>query len=141
MTTPISPIVRRAIESFAAKMRVSARAAADNSYGFQFSRSGTLSILQSEDDGRIIVGLARAPNCLDASTQMHLLSLAGFDARSCATVHAGIALDGTCVLALAFEETQIDEQSLDEALFRLRELQSSIASLSQTHNRKTETLT
>ena len=134
MTAPVSMRVRQAIESFAAKMGVIARVAADHSYGFEFSRLGTLSILQSEDDDKVIVSLARVSNRVDALTQRRLLNLAGYDSRSNSTVQAAIASGETCVLALAFDEINFDEQSLDEALFRLNELQNVIVPLSQTCN-------
>jgi hypothetical protein len=136
MTAPLSMRARQAIESFAAKMGVTARVAADHSYGFEFSRLGTLSILQSEDDDRVIVSLARVSNRVDALMQRHLLNLAGYESRSNTTLHAGIASGKTCVLALAFDDVNFSEQSLDEALFRLNELQNFIAPLSQTRMAK-----
>jgi hypothetical protein len=124
---PLSMLARKAIDSFAAKIGVTARAAADHSYGFEFFSLGTMSILQSEDDDRVIVSLARVSNRNDALMQKRLLNLAGFDSQSGITVHAGIAPDGTYVLALALDEKDFDEQSLNEALFRLDELQNFIA--------------
>jgi hypothetical protein len=125
MAMPLSMVVRQVVESFSAKMGVTARAAPDHSYGFEFSQKGTLSILQPEDDERVIVALARAFNRSNPSTQRRLLNLAGFDSRLRAEMYAGMTSE-TYVIALAFEEINFDVQRLDEALFRLDELLNSI---------------
>jgi type III secretion system chaperone SycN len=121
-----STMARQVIESFAANMGVTARAAADHSYGFEFARSGRLSVVPSEDGDRIIVCLARAPHRADASMQRRLLRLAGFARASNVMVHAGMAPDGTFVLALNLEEDRFDMQSLDQAFSMLGELHDSI---------------
>jgi type III secretion system chaperone SycN len=121
-----STATRRAIESFAANMGVTAQAAADHSYGFEFARSGRLSIVPSEDGERVIVCLARVPHRADTSMQRRLLDLAGFDPMSGAMVHAGMASDGTFVFALNLEEERFDLQLLDEALSTLSERHDSI---------------
>ena len=126
MMVPFSTMARRVIELFAANMGVTAQAAADHSYGFEFARSGRLSIVPSEDGQRVIVCLARVPHRADTSMQRRLFNLAGFDAVSNAMVHAGMAPDGTFVLALDLEEERFDMQLLDEALSMLSELHHSI---------------
>jgi type III secretion system chaperone SycN len=117
---------RQVIESFAANMGVTARAAADHSYGFEFARSGRLSIVPSEDGERVIICLARGPHRADTSMQRRLFDLAGFDPASGAMVHAGMAPDGTFVLALNLEEERFDMQLLDEALSTLSERHDSV---------------
>jgi type III secretion system chaperone SycN len=126
MVASFSTTARRVIESFAANMGVTARAAADQSYGFEFARSGRLSIVPSEDGARVIICLARVPHRADASTQRRLFDQAGFDPASSAMVHAGVAPDGTFVLALNLEEERFDMQLLDEALSMLSERHDSI---------------
>lgn len=126
MAAPFSTMARRVIESFAANMGMSAHAAADHSYGFDFARSGTLSIIPSEDGKRIIICLTRVPYRPDISMQMRLLSLAGFDSLSSATIHAGIAPNGMFVLALNIEEERFDAQLLNNSFSRLAELYDSI---------------
>jgi type III secretion system chaperone SycN len=121
-----STMAKRVIESFAANMGVTAQAAADHSYGFEFARSGRLSIVPSEDGERVIVCLARVPHRADTSMQRRLLNLAGFDSAGSAMVHAGMALDGTFVLALSLEEERFDMQLLDEAFSKLSELHNFI---------------
>jgi type III secretion system chaperone SycN len=121
-----STATRRVIEQFAANMGVTAQAAADHSYGFEFARSGRLSIVPSEDGERVIVCLARVPHRVDTSMQRRLLDLAGFDPMSGAMVHAGMAPDGTFVFALNLEEERFDMQLLDEALSTLGERHDSI---------------
>jgi type III secretion system chaperone SycN len=121
-----STMARRVIESFAANMGVAAQPAADHSYGFQFARSGRLSIVPSEDGERIIVCLARVPHRADTSTQRRLFGLAGFDPASGAMVHAGMTPDGTFVFALNVEEGRFDMQLLDEAFSTLNERHDSI---------------
>jgi type III secretion system chaperone SycN len=121
-----STMARQVIESFAANMGVTARAAADHSYGFEFARSGRLSVVPSEDGDRIIVCLARVPHRADASMQRRLFQLAGLDRASSVLVHAGMAPDGAFVLALNLEEERFDMQSLDQALSTLSELHDSI---------------
>jgi type III secretion system chaperone SycN len=121
-----STMAKRVIESFAANMGVTARAAADHSYGFEFARSGRLSIVPSEDGERVIVCLARVPHRADTSMQRRLLNLAGFDSAGNAMVHAGMAPDGTFVLALSLEEERFDMQLLDEAFSKLSELHNFI---------------
>jgi type III secretion system chaperone SycN len=124
--SPFSTMARQVIESFAANMGVAARPAADHSYGFEFARSGRLSLAASEDGERIMVCLARVPHRGDASMQRRLFNLAGFDQLSSVMVHAGMALDGTFVLALNLEQERFDLQSLDQALSTLSELHDSI---------------
>jgi type III secretion system chaperone SycN len=121
-----STATRRVIEQFAANMGVTPQAAADHSFGFEFARSGRLSIVPSEDGERVIVCLARVPHRADTSMQRRLLDLAGFDPMSGAMVHAGMAPDGTFVFALNLEEERFDMQLLDEALSTLSERHDSI---------------
>lgn len=119
-------MARQVIESFAANMGVTAKAAADHSYGFEFARSGRLSVIPSEDGERIIVCLARVPHRADTSMQRRLFDLAGFNQANSVMVHAGMAPDGTFVLALNLEEERFDMQSLGQALSTLGELHDSI---------------
>jgi len=119
-------MARQVIESFAANMGVTAQAAADQSYGFEFARLGKLSLVPSQDGARIIVCLARGPQRTDTSMQKRLFDLAGFVSASGAMVHAGMMRDGTFVLALNIEEERFDMQLLDEALSTLSDLHSSI---------------
>jgi type III secretion system chaperone SycN len=121
-----STMSRRVIESFAANMGVTAQPAADHSYGFQFARSGRLSIVPSEDGERVIVCLARAPHRADTSMQRRLFDLAGFDLASGAMIHAGMTSDGTFVFAINLEEGRFDMQLLDEAFSTLNERHDSI---------------
>jgi hypothetical protein len=127
MTTPLSMRVRQTIESFAARMGVTPRAAADHSYGFEFYRLGTFSILQSDDGERAIVSLAQNSYRADSAMRKRLLNLTGFDLPSSTTVHAGMTRDGTFVLAVALDAVNLSVQSLDEVLFRLSELYNSIS--------------
>jgi hypothetical protein len=124
---PFSTMARRVIESFAANIGLQANAAPDHSYGFEFARSGKLSIMPSEDGKRIIISLARAPVRPDISMQMRLLTFAGLDSASGAMIHAGIALNGMFVLAIDIEEERFDSQTLNDCLLKLMKLHNLIS--------------
>ena len=130
--TPFSMPTQKAIEAFAAKMGMSCRPAADNSYGFHFERTGTLSILQSNEDACIIVSLTRNRKQLDASAQRRLLNMAGLDLHRNMMIYSAMLRGGTCIIAVSIEENIFDERALDEALFMLSALHDSIDALSQT---------
>ena len=117
---------RLVIEGFAASMGIQAQPAPDHSYGFEFSRLGKLSIAPSEDGKRVIMCLARGPHRADAAMQRRILSVAGLDPVIGAMVHAGMAPDGSLVLAIDFEEERFDMQLADTALARLGELHDSV---------------
>jgi hypothetical protein len=121
-----STMARRVIESFAAGMSVPAQAAADHSYGFEFARSGKLSIILSREGARVIISLARSSDRADITTQMRLLSLSGFDSISGAMIHAGISSTGAFILALDIEEDHFDVQVLNDSLVNLAKLLNSI---------------
>lgn|ERR1700733_1185212 len=126
MAAQFSTRARIAIERFAEILGCAANAAPDQSYGFVFARSGTLSVLPTEDGERIIVALARAPNRSDIALQLRFFALAGLQSDSKTFVHAGMAPDETMVLAVDLNEDGFDVQSLDNAVSRLIELQQSV---------------
>lgn len=117
---------RIAIERFAETLGCAARAAADQSYGFSLSRSGTLTFLPTEDGNRIIVALGRQPNRSDLGLQLRFLALAGPQSGSATFVHAAMTADETMVLATDIDDEGCDVQSLDQAVSRLIELQQSV---------------
>jgi type III secretion system chaperone SycN len=121
-----STMATRVIESFAANMGLTAVVAADHSYGFEFARLGRLSIVPSEYGDRVIVCLARSPHRTDSSSRRMLLDLAGFRPATNTMLHAGLAPDGSFVLALDIDSERFDMQLLDEALSALDELHNSI---------------
>jgi hypothetical protein len=120
--TLFSTTATRVVEAFAANMGLTAIAAADHSYGFEFTRFGRLSIVPAEDGERVIICLARLPHRADALSRRRLFSLAGFNFSHNAMIHAGIAPDGSFTLAMDVEEARFDVQMLDEALSTLNEL-------------------
>jgi hypothetical protein len=124
--TPFSIRAVRAIESFAAHLGVQAQAGPDHSYGFEFAKSGRLSIASSEDGKRVILALARASDRVNASTHLQVLVLAGVDRLSGAMIHAGVAACGVLILAVAIEEEYFDTQAIDDSLSTLIRLHDSI---------------
>lgn len=116
----------RVIEAFAVSMGVAAHAAQDRSYGFEFDRSGTLSILPSDDSKRIIICLTRMPDRPNAALPARLLESAGFDRSLNVMVHAGLAPDGAFVLVAGIDESDFDLQMLHRTLSRLIELHNSL---------------
>lgn len=116
----------RVIEAFAAGMGLVAHAAPDRSYGFEFDRSGTLSLVPSDDGGRIIICLARMPGHADDALRTRLLEAAGFDQSVGATVHAALAPDGAFVFAVNVDESDFELPLLHKALSRLIEIHDSL---------------
>jgi hypothetical protein len=121
-----STMARIVVEKFAENLGLSAQVAPDHSYGFVLARSGTLSLVPSEDGKRIIVSLARVPNRSDIAMQLRFFDLAGLHFGASTCIHAGIAPDETMVLATDVDEERFDMQSLDETLSRLIELQNAV---------------
>jgi type III secretion system chaperone SycN len=117
----------RVIESFAANIGLPAQAAPDQSYGFEFERSGSLSFVPSEDGTRILVCLTRVPRHPDRRLHWRLLALPGVDASAGTLLHAGLSPDGGLVLAADLDETEFTIHTLDQALSRLIELQDSLS--------------
>lgn len=117
---------RIVIENFAENLGCPARPAPDQSYGFVFSRSGTLSLAPSQDAKRITVSLARTPNRSDTAIQLKLFGVAGLQAGN-TLVHAGIASDNSLVLAIDLDEDRFDMQSLDGTVSRLIELHNALS--------------
>ena len=89
-------------------------------------RSGTLSLVASEDGRRVIVSLARVPFRSNVVTERRFLDLAGLDATTGMLIHAGMAPDGSLVLAMDIDDDKIDLQSIDRSLRRLLELHASL---------------
>jgi hypothetical protein len=114
------------IERFAGNMGLPAIPAPDGSFGFVIERAGTLSLVASEVGTRVIVGLDRVPYRSDISMERRFLDLAGFDPTTANFVHAGMAGDGSMVLAIDFDDERFDMQSLDFAVGRLMALHDSV---------------
>jgi hypothetical protein len=126
LMTRFSTMATRVIESFAAGMGIMPLEAEDHSYGFEFEKRGKLSIVPSEDNDRVIVCLARQPRRSYDSTRRLLLDLAGFNSSGNEAIHAGIAPDGSFVLAIDLDVARFDLQLLDQTLSELDALHDSI---------------
>jgi hypothetical protein len=121
-----SSTAERVVEDFAAGLGLPAIRAPDGTYGFIFERSGTLSLVASEDGRRVIVSVARVPFWSNVVTERCFLDVAGLDATTGALVHAGMAPDGSLVLAMDIDDDKFDLQSIDRSLRRLFELHDSL---------------
>jgi type III secretion system chaperone SycN len=121
-----STAAQRTVEDFAINVGLDATPAPDGSYGFELSRSGTLSLTPSDSSDRIIISLARVPYRSDISTERKVLELAGLDLTTTTFVHSGLAQDGNLVLSIDVEEGLFDLATLDASLRRLIELHDSI---------------
>jgi hypothetical protein len=115
------------IDNFAASMGLPAIPASDGSFGFVIDHVGTLSLVASDVGRRVIVGLDRIPFRSDTAMERNLLDLAGFDPTTSTFAHAGMASDGTMILAVDFDEDRFDLQSLDYAVERLTALHDSVS--------------
>ena len=82
-----STAAQRAVEDFATNVGLDATPAPDGSYGFELSRSGTLSLMPSDSGDRIIISLARVPYRSDIATERRVLELAGLDQTTSMFVH------------------------------------------------------
>jgi len=121
-----STAAQRTVEDFATNVGLTATPAPDGSYGFELSRSGTLSLTPSDSGDRVIVSLARVPHRSDISIERRLLELAGLDPTTNTFVHSGLAEDGNIVLSIDVGEGLFDLATLDAVLQRLIELHASI---------------
>jgi type III secretion system chaperone SycN len=117
----LSQRVVQIIESFAASMGLPARAAADGSFSFVFSRSGTLSLTSSEEGDRLLVSLARDPVRSDSDLEWRLLLQAGLDPATQTFLHSGMSPDGGLFHVMEFAEDDVDLPALDAVLRRLME--------------------
>src|SRR5262245_23680644 len=93
-----------AIEQFATSIGLAASPARDGSFSFVFERSGTLSLTPSADGSRVLLSLARQPLRVDLAIEQQALQRAGLDATSSRFLHAGLAGDGSIVLAVSLGE-------------------------------------
>jgi len=114
-----SSLTLQTIENFAASMNLSAVPAPDQSFTFEFSRTGSLSLMSADDGRRVLVSLARLPIRADAEMELRFFQKAGFDPNMRKFIHAGLAPDGNFICVLSFDEAELDLPSLDRAISRL----------------------
>ena len=113
---------QRVIEAFAATMGVEARAAPDNSYGFELARSGVLSLIPTPDADRILVCLARDARRVDASSYADFVKLTRPHLDLGTMLHAAIGENGTLMLAASIDEPDLTIQRLDQTVSTLVEI-------------------
>src|SRR5437588_289428 len=111
-----SAMTVQTVEAFAESLGLSAVPASDGSFNFIFARSGTLSLTPSADGRRILVSLARMPHLTHAANEIRLLERAGLDSTTSTFVHAGLAPDGSHVLAIEIDELRFDLPTLETSL-------------------------
>lgn len=116
-----------AIEQFASTLGLPARPARDGSISFVFERAGTLSMTPSADSSRVLMSLARKPVRPDSSVERRALQKAGIDPTSSRFLHAGLASDGTIVMAESFGENELDLPALEGCFARLVQAQDELA--------------
>ena len=108
-----------AIEQFSSSIGLPARPARDGSFTFVFERSGTLSLTPSADSSRVLLSLARMPLRADNAIERRALQKAGIDPTTSRLVHAGLAADGSIVLAVGFGENELDLPALESCFQEL----------------------
>ena len=117
---------QRVVESFAANMGITAQPAPDNSYGFEFTRSGVLSIAPSQDGSRIVVFLAQDGHEVDPIFHDKFPRLAGPHLPLGLMLHAAMGENGSVVLATSIDETDFTLQLLDQTISALIDALASI---------------
>ena len=107
------------IGRFAQEMGIDAVPAADGTFSFAFSHSGTLSLTSSDDGKRVIIGLARQPYMPEAAIELKFFEQAGFDPMTNRFRHAGLSDDGFLIGAVSMHEQEFNLASLDESFQQL----------------------
>ena len=107
-------------------MNLSAKPAADGSYTFVFSSSGTLSLTSSDDGNRLLVCLSRNPGRSYPELEWQVFSSAGLDASTQSFVHSAMSSDGDLFHVVEIEETDVELTALDSALRRLIDLYAGV---------------
>lgn len=116
-----SAATQRVIEAFAASMDITGELTPDNTYGFEFADSGTLSLVPSQDGARIVVCLAPPPYRMDPNSHLRFLELTGFAPAIGTMVHAALGQNGDFVLAASIDESEFTVQLLDQTVSTLIE--------------------
>ena len=104
-----------AVEEFATSMGVMAVPDDDGAYTFEFSESGRLSMLASEDGARVLVSLTRAVLVTDIIGKGSVMAAGGYNPVTSHMVRPGITSASRPVLAVDCPMRGLDLPTLDAA--------------------------
>lgn len=116
-----SNAVQSTVSQFAATLGIAAHEATDGSFGFDFSETGRLSVVQDTAQGRVLVSVTRRTILDGVAALARLLAQAGPlpDGR---VIQAGLTSTDQPVLVIALDERAFDLPTLDGVLGQLRRI-------------------
>lgn len=115
----LSSSARSTISQFAGTLGLTAREAADGSFGFDFSETGRLSVAQDPEGQRILVSVTRR-TVLDGIVALARLASQAGPLPDGRMLQAGLTATDQPVLILAVDERSFGLPMLDRCLNDLR---------------------
>jgi len=113
----LSAASRDTIAAFAGQLGLPLPASPDGSYSFAFQQSGLVTFTAADGSDRVVMSLARPIGTSEASEE-RLLQLAGPDRTTGRFLHAGLARDGSALLAVSLDRN-FGLPAVEEALQQL----------------------
>lgn len=115
----ISSSVRSTVAQFAGTLGLTAIESEDGSFGFDFSETGRLSVLQSPEDQRVLVSVTRR-TLLDGVVALARLAVQAGPTPDGRMLQVGLTATDQPVLILALDERDFSLPMLDRCLTDIR---------------------